>query len=685
MIKIKYKNSLILCLLLTFLILATINVSFANENNTTGDNITPEENIDLKEPTSDIFIEENNLNIEYKHDELLSQSNNDNLLVPIKTKLIVSNISKIVSQTKPKLSIKIFTANVQTENGGTVNKGHVRFEITKTWYDKITFSGANVKYGVASLNDDRELYLNPGIYTCTAYYEDFTETYEPCSSNFYLTVKTRTSLTVNNISCKKGEQINIYPILNSQNNIDHLLKKSKVIIKIDSQIYETYGGLSLKINKSGLYKCSAKFVGNSYYLNSSTKTFYINVAEDTKIHYTLDLNNILVGDKFNLYYNVLDSYGNTMNENTVRITALNQNSYYSSDGHVLISAPNKPGQYKYEIYHSGRTDNNFKYPNHLSSREEFYINVYAMSTITLYPLKKNIGEQTNIEIKVKDNLGQNINEGKVKVTICGETYIDYVEDGKAVFNNVKMPSKAGTYHYCVTYSTYTDHYKSSSNILEITCKQASKITVKSITGYEGKKVKLTAIVKDTAGNIINKGTVKFKVKGKTYKAAVKNGKATITIKIPVAKEYKTVTKTYGSKCTVTTYYKSVYNCKATFSGYKQFPSCSSKFKVTSKYKPDSYSYTVAKKKTSTSTSSSKNKKVSETYTFSVPHSYATVTVRIYTGSKYNDYSTGTDWLGNGAIAITETAREIHKVELRVHYYDNGFKTAIYNGGSIILR
>ena len=221
----------------------------------------------------------------------------------------------------------------------------------------------------------------------------------------------------------------------------------------------------------------------------------------------------------------------------------------------------------------------------------------------------------------------------------------------------------------------------SSSKLKIICKQQTKITVKSVTGYEGKKIKLTAIVKDALGKKIKTGTVKFKIKGKTFKAKVKNGKATVTIKVPVAKEYKTVTKKSGNKRTVTTYYKSVYNCKATFVGYKQYPSSSTNFKLTSKDKSYSYSYYVAK----TSSSSSSYKKSTQTLKFNVPHASATVDVRVYTGSNYNTYSTQTNWLGNGAVSITETVGTLHEVYLVVHYYDGGFKTATYDAGSIILR
>lgn len=611
-------------------------------------------------------------NMENIDSEILSQSNDWNVLSLTKTKMTVSNYTVTINSVSSNIVIATLRAKVQTTSGYDINKGEVYFEIKKNYYDKITTYGIGVEKGVASHYFGKTIYLSPGKYKCTAYYKDYSNTYESCTCDFYLTVKTKTSLSVKDITCKKGNTITI--------NVNGApSKEGHVIYTIGSQTYTRSNSFNIRMDDAGLFKCSATYVGSSYYLDSDPVTFYINVRDDTIISYHIDSNNILSGEKFNIEYKASDSKGNIVKSGKMKLSGPNMESKYSESYSVkkTVTVPNKPGKYYYKIYYDGIYYETYNYRLYSSCNEGFYINVYSASSINVNPIKGKVGAKTTFQVGIVDHLGQKIDEGKASVKINGRTYTVDVNDGKAIFKNVKLPLKAKTYHYTVTYSTGSGHYKSSSQNLKITCTYGSKVTVKSITGYEGNKAKLTAIVKDSSGKIIKKGKVIFKVKGKIYKAKVKNGKAKVIIKIPIANKYKTVTKTSGKKVTEITYYKSVYNCKATFSGFKQYPSSSTKFKVISKDEPYFYSYYKS------SSSSSSKKKSTGTYEFNVPQAHATVDVRVYTGSSYNTYSTGTNWLGNGAVSVTETVG-MHKVYLYVHYYDGGFKTAKYDGGSLIL-
>lgn len=673
----RYKKIMILTIILTFLLAVSavsaaenatygvIVTDFTNEDVIVEDgqiieHIENKETLILKNGEIKVNEDEIDGELEFNNQkELLSQHNDDELGASLtKTQISVSNYTAILNPSSTYFTITKLSANVKTTSGKSINKGGVYFVINQNSYSKIETYGVGVEHGIASHDFSYKAYYSPGKYKCTAYYSDFSNTYESSSCEFYLTVKTKTELSVNDIQCNIGDTITINPSIKSATGSESS-KYGDFVYIVNFERYTTGKSLSLTMNTPGKLKCSVKYVGNSYYLNSSEITFYINVRDYTNVVYSLNSGKVLAGDNITINYKVVDGQENTI--------------YVGSD---KITLPNKPGQYTHVIRYKESS-------MYQSSSKRFNIDVYSKSIISCDLTKSYVGKTEDINIIVKDHLGQDINEGIVKSTINGKTYSANVKNGKAIFNNVKMPLTAKTYQYTINYSTDSDFYTNSSHDLQITCTYSSKVTVKSITGYEGKKTKLTAIVIDSAGNKIKKGTVKFKVKGKTYTAKVKNGKATVTIKLPIAKKYKTATKSSGNKRTVTTYYKSVYNCKATFSGYKQYPSSSTKFKVTSKDKPYSYSYYVAKKKTSSSSSSTK--KSTQTYKFSVPHAHATVDVIIYTGSRYNTYSTGTNWLGNGAVSITETVGTLHHVYLDVHYYDGEFKTARYDGGMIMLR
>ena len=124
-------------------------------------------------------------------------------------------------------------------------------------------------------------------------------------------------------------------------------------------------------------------------------------------------------------------------------------------------------------------------------------------------------------------------------------------------------------------------YIGSSGTAKVTVgKITTKVTVKSIKGYENKKVKLTAIVKDKFGKKIKKGTVIFKFRGKNYKVKVKNGKAVKTIKIPKTNNRGILYKYPKGKVTEI-YDDVVYKGKISFLGDSTHSSSSSTFKVTS--------------------------------------------------------------------------------------------------------
>lgn len=177
--------------------------------------------------------------------------------------------------------------------------------------------------------------------------------------------------------------------------------------------------------------------------------------------------------------------------------------------------------------------------------------------------------------------------------------------------------------YTIKLINYKDGHIMDTAKLTIKAKPKAKITVKSITGKPGKKVKLTATVKDSDGNKIKKCTITFKVNGKKYTAKTNSkGIATLKIKIPKSKRVKISSKTKNKIVTRTTEYKKTYKCTASVSGNKNYKSSSTKFKVTSK-KKKTQKYKIVKRQTKKITIPYKKyglrKKTSGHYAFAIQH------------------------------------------------------------------
>lgn len=125
-----------------------------------------------------------------------------------------------------------------------------------------------------------------------------------------------------------------------------------------------------------------------------------------------------------------------------------------------------------------------------------------------------------------------------KKTVTGE----YVPDANG-YISFEPPVGVGT--WTVTFSS--EYSGITGSAVKTAVVKKSKVTIKAYkkTEYKGFKTTLKAVVK-SSGRKVNEGTVTFKINGKKYKAAVKNGVATKKVKLTKIKTYKYTAKYNGN-------------------------------------------------------------------------------------------------------------------------------------------
>lgn len=134
------------------------------------------------------------------------------------------------------------------------------------------------------------------------------------------------------------------------------------------------------------------------------------------------------------------------------------------------------------------------------------------------------------------NVGVAFTNGKTTVT----RYFNPNSNGEITF---EPPVGVGT--WTVTIFPGFDYITGQTVKKATITKSSATITAHKVTGYKGFKTTLKATVKSHGRNV-NEGTVKFKINGKTYKAAVKNGVATKKIKLKKLKKYKYTAQYLGN-------------------------------------------------------------------------------------------------------------------------------------------
>ena len=177
------------------------------------------------------------------------------------------------------------------------------------------------------------------------------------------------------------------------------------------------------------------------------------------------------------------------------------------------------------------------------------LRVSGTATITASDYNSYYNSGTKMTVKMTDQttgkpitssyISVKFTDTKTKKTVTKKYLMD--SNGQASFT---PPVGAGT--WTVQYFSADGHV--TANAVQKTAvitKPAVKIKAYKVKEYKGFKTTLKATV-TSGGKKVNEGKVTFKIKGKTYRATVKNGIATKKVKLSKVKKYKYTAKFEGA-------------------------------------------------------------------------------------------------------------------------------------------
>lgn len=231
---------------------------------------------------------------------------------------------------------------------------------------------------------------------------------------------------------------------------------------------------------------------------------------------------------YDFWVNIYDSNGeNIAGDNKYDETPVNYIDY-------VIPSRLNPGEYLIEI-------ENFA-DNKIFSTAKLTVVYDAIISAENYNAYYNSGVQYSIKVTESDT-GYALPGVSIKIVFSNSknTYTRYYTSGSDGY--IKFDPKIPVGTYTVTISSNNAHVFADSIVKSATVKKSTvSMSLAKASSYQGCKLTLKATVKSQGKNV-NEGTVKFRINGKTYSVAVKNGVATKTIKLKKAKTYK-YTATY---------------------------------------------------------------------------------------------------------------------------------------------
>lgn len=210
------------------------------------------------------------------------------------------------------------------------------------------------------------------------------------------------------------------------------------------------------------------------------------------------------------------------------------------------------GKTTFYVYFTGGNSSDGTYYSS-SYSDERTVTIKAKANITVSNYFSHYKSDKKFTVKVKNlATGKGDRYAKIIINIYKNKKRVYSKTVTADVNGVykgKINLGVGTYKMLVKMASEHYTYEKASASVNVH-KAWVKIKARKHSCWEGRKILLSAVVRDHKKRLLNVGTVKFTVNGKTYKVKVKNGKASQYVKLPVGTyKYKAkyINKNYFTK------------------------------------------------------------------------------------------------------------------------------------------
>ena len=386
-----------------------------------------------------------------------------------------------------------------------------------------------------------------------------------------LSVNKKTSkLSVNNVAAVNvGQNITVNGTLNDGNN--KAIANAKVVVNIDGTsatvTTNSNGGFkySVKTTQAGKSIVTVSYAGDKNYEACAA---VVKTATVNKLKTTTTVSKVTGKALSNVTITVNVKNGTANVPNGMVVVTDNK-------GKTLGVANVSNGVAKvtvgYDAPFSGTvTANYLESANYTASKGNNTITISKLNTkVTLNAVKGKVNDVVNVTAKVVDENGKAVNNGTVTFRVNGKTVTDssgktitaYVNNGVAVAqlptNSSWMKSGNTNKYLTAKYSgdSVYNTNESANATINLTNRTAKlSITSDKIIAHGGDNISITAVVTDE-GQLVNGGSVIFKIagetvkdaKGNTIKVAVVNGQATLNYSIAIgasAKPNMTVEASY---------------------------------------------------------------------------------------------------------------------------------------------
>ena len=464
------------------------------------------------------------------YNDIFQTSNNVEFTVLIPTSINM----KIIDNTMGNVII-----NVDVKD---INNGHVTSGVLNVYNDDNEIASIQLKGKSETITLD----LDKGGYTLKFEYKpENTDYYVNTTLTKDITVTSATSMTLTNITnpIYVGDEIVLNGTLKDtkgrglNTNITVTINNKKETVKV------TDGNFQVKYTptQEETVKIIAAFTGDKYNLQSNTTNTFKVQKINTKLTLA-KVKNIYVGDKITLNITLTDNNGNKIANKTVQVQINNESTTFTTDkkGNIVYSKDSKDaGTFKITVAFKG--DNQYNQSDNVT--QTFKVQKIKTS-ITIKSKKIQNMDKVKLVATVKNQNNKKLNTGKVIFKINGITIKD--KNGKVITAKVSKGQATLTFTPNKNYynkvsnitAVYSENnkYQRSENNAKLTLKQRdAKIKLQSTklkaTQYDTITIKTISKDKNKA---IKEGYVIFKINGKTLtkngktiKAKIKNGKATL--------------------------------------------------------------------------------------------------------------------------------------------------------------